>query len=99
MKRLLLLLAVYFPFLGVHSQSTDNQIRPVAISPDLFGIFFEDISYAADGGLYGELVQNRSFEYGPADRKDWNYFTAWQYRTEGFGYGNISVETAAPLHP
>jgi alpha-L-arabinofuranosidase len=69
-----------------------------AISPDLFGIFFEDISYAADGGLYGELVQNRSFEYGPADRKGWNPLTAWDYRTEGFGYGNITVETGEPLH-
>lgn len=100
MKWLLLLLAVCAPFLSVHSQDNDNHIqRPGPISPDLFGIFFEDISYAADGGLYGELVQNRSFEYGPADRKEWSYFTAWQYRTEGFGYGNISVETGEPLHP
>lgn len=37
--------------------------RPKAISPDLFGIFFEDLNYAADGGLYAELIQNRSFEY------------------------------------
>ena len=71
---------------------------PMAISPDLFGIFFEDISYAADGGLYGELVQNRSFEYGPADRKGWHPLTAWEYWTEGFGYGNMTVETKEPLH-
>jgi alpha-N-arabinofuranosidase len=32
------------------------------ISPDQFGIFFEDLNYAAGGGLYAELVQNRSFE-------------------------------------
>jgi DUF1680 family protein len=32
-------------------------------------IFFEDISYAADGGLYAELVQNRDFEYDPADKE------------------------------
>jgi|GEM_PF-189327 len=69
-----------------------------AISPDLFGVFFEDISYAADGGLFGELVQNRSFEYGPADRKGWGPLTAWEYRTEGFGYGNLTVETGEPLH-
>ena len=31
---------------------------------DLFGIFFEDLNHAADGGLYAELVQNRSFEFG-----------------------------------
>jgi hypothetical protein len=31
------------------------------ISPDLVGVFFEDLNYAADGGLYAELIQNRSF--------------------------------------
>lgn len=37
------------------------------ISPDLYGIFFEDINYGADGGLYGELVANNSFEYFDRD--------------------------------
>src|SRR5882762_4589146 len=75
-----------------------------AISPDLFGIFFEDISYAADGGLYAELIQNRSFEYSPGDLDAWNKnsnwgaLTAWKYTTKGFAYGNISIETKAPLH-
>lgn len=69
------------------------------ISPDLFGIFFEDISYAADGGLYAELVQNRSFEYSPTDRRGWHALTAWDYVTDGFGYGTISVESTSPLHP
>ena len=73
--------------------------RPKKISPDLFGIFFEDISYAADGGLYAEMVQNRSFEYSPTDRKGWNALTSWDYLTDGFGYGNISVESSSPLHP
>ena len=47
------------------------------ISPDLVGIFFEDINYSADGGLYAELVQNRSFEYSASDRREWNSLTAW----------------------
>src|SRR3954464_3046449 len=34
-----------------------------AISPTLFGIFFEDINFGADGGLYPERVKNRSFEF------------------------------------
>ncbi len=68
------------------------------ISTDLFGIFFEDISYAADGGLYAELVQNRSFEYSATDKKDWHSMTAWEYLTKGYGYGNISVETGSPLN-
>ena len=37
----------------------------VKLSPVLYGLFFEDINYAADGGLYAELVQNRSFEFYP----------------------------------
>ena len=47
------------------------------ISDKLIGIFFEDISYAADGGLYAELVQNRDFEYSGKDRREWNATTAW----------------------
>jgi len=34
-----------------------------AISPKMFGIFFEDINFAADGGLYPERIKNRSFEF------------------------------------
>ncbi|MEI7894950.1 MAG: glycosyltransferase [Myxococcales bacterium] len=42
--------------------------RPgITISPQLYGIFFEDINYGADGGLYAELVQNRSFEFHGKD--------------------------------
>ncbi len=47
------------------------------ISPDLFGLFFEDINYSADGGLYAELVQNRSFEYNPEERREWSPFSFW----------------------
>ncbi len=68
------------------------------ISPDLFGLFFEDINYSADGGLYAELVQNRSFEYNPEERREWSPFSFWEYITPGFSYGRISVETKAPLH-
>ena len=33
------------------------------VQPTMYGIFFEDINYAADGGLYAEMVKNRSFEF------------------------------------
>lgn len=42
------------------------------ISPLLMGIFFEDLSYTADGGLYAGLVENRSFDYSPSERKAWH---------------------------
>src|SRR5579872_7519178 len=35
----------------------------IPIQPTMWGIFFEDINMAADGGLYAELVKNRSFEF------------------------------------
>ena len=45
------------------------------ISPTLYGIFFEEINLAGDGGLYAELVRNRSFE--DADKPDhWSLVTA-----------------------
>lgn len=69
------------------------------ISSDLFGLFFEDINYAADGGLYAEMVQNRSFEYSPNDRREWHPFSFWEYITPGFSYGSVNVETNAPVHP
>ncbi|WP_303919285.1 alpha-L-arabinofuranosidase C-terminal domain-containing protein [Draconibacterium sediminis] len=69
------------------------------ISSNLFGLFFEDINYAADGGLYAELVQNRSFEYNPTEQRDWTPYSYWEYISPGFSYGRISVETKAPVHP
>ena len=76
--------------------ATDRSARK--ISPDLFGIFFEDINYAADGGLYAELIQNRSFEYTPGDRKEWNNLTSWELVERDGGKATLSAETAKPLH-
>lgn len=72
--------------------------QAMPISPDLFGIFFEDINYAADGGLYAELIQNRSFEYSSADNPDWNFFTAWELIQQR-GNGSITLAAETPIHP
>ena len=42
------------------------------VSPMLYGIFYEDINHAADGGLYAELVRNRSFEDSSEKPDHWN---------------------------
>ncbi|HEY5508897.1 MAG TPA: alpha-L-arabinofuranosidase C-terminal domain-containing protein [Paludibacter sp.] len=90
-------------FLGIgltlQAQPMKKVSNSTPISPDLIGVFFEDINYAADGGLYAELVQNRSFEYSPTDRQGWNSFSSWEYMNQGFSYGNLSVETSAPVSP
>lgn len=70
-----------------------------AISPDLMGIFFEDINYAADGGLYAELVQNRSFEYRATEQLNWNPMTAWELTTREGGRGSLRIADAVPVHP
>lgn len=66
-----------------------------AISDKLIGVFFEDINYGADGGLYAELIQNRDFEYSEADRREWNSTYAWSVSGEGM---TISVQTTDPIH-
>src|ERR1700684_1518293 len=75
----------------------DRPAKPM--SPDLFGIFFEDLNYAADGGLYAELVQNRSFEYQATEQPTWNSLTAWTLTTHGDGKGTLAVQDAIPLNP
>ena len=79
----------------IEATLTVNWDNRKAISPDLMGIFFEDISYAADGGLYAELIQNRDFEYTADDHRNWNAQTAW--RLEGNGT-TWNIETKAPVH-
>ena len=52
------------------------------IQPTMYGIFFEDINYAADGGLYAELVKNRSFEF-PYALQGWKAFGKVEIRDDG----------------
>ena len=42
------------------------------VSKNLYGIFFEDINHAADGGLYAELIRNRSFEDNAKTAVEWS---------------------------
>ena len=70
-----------------------------AISNELIGIFFEDISSAADGGLYAELLQNGSFEYSPADRDGWGPGTHWHFLRPGHSLGFMEPRMSDPLHP
>jgi alpha-L-arabinofuranosidase len=79
--------------------SVTVESRGKPISPDLFGIFFEDLNYAADGGLYAELIQNRSFEYEASEQVAWNSLTSWELVLRGGGKGSLAIETASPIHP
>ncbi|WP_433544041.1 alpha-L-arabinofuranosidase C-terminal domain-containing protein (plasmid) [Streptomyces sp. CA-294286] len=61
------------------------------ISDSMYGVFYEDINRAADGGLYAELVQNRSFEYAPADNRAYTPMTAWAPVADGGATGSAEV--------
>ncbi len=69
------------------------------ISDKLIGVFFEDINYAADGGLYAELIQNRGFEYDLSDKQGrdttWTHKKAWELGGNG---GTFSIDTVQPIH-
>jgi len=79
---------------AVHLRVTNNA---KSISPNLYGIFFEDLSFAADGGLYAELVANRSFEYTASDRPGWNGLTNWHL--DANPANSLTLAKDAPLHP
>ena len=70
-----------------------------AISNELIGIFFEDISSAADGGLYAELLQNGSFEFNPTERDGWGAGTAWRMLRPGHSLGQLEVRSTEGIHP
>ena len=49
---------------------TVSQKKTTPISKDLIGVFFEDINYGADGGIYAELIENRNFEFVVVDEAE-----------------------------
>ena len=85
-----------------HAQTATVTVQAGApgkpISSDLVGVFFEDLNYAADGGLYAELIQNRSFEYSPVEQPDWHPLKFWELEKRGGGDGSVGVAEMRPIH-
>jgi alpha-L-arabinofuranosidase len=77
---------------GAEAQITVDVSKPGAkISPTMWGIFFEDINFGADGGLYAELVKNRSFEFPDA-------MMGWTKVQPRGVEGLFSIRDAGPLN-
>ena len=74
--------------LALHAQTNELVIQTkklgAEIQPTMYGLFFEDINYAADGGLYAELVKNRSFEFP-------QHFMGWKT------FGKVSLKDDGPF--
>lgn len=81
------LLALSFGF-ALHAQTNEMTIQAnrkgPEIQPTMYGLFFEDINYAADGGLYAELIKNRSFEFPQS-------FMGWET------YGKVTLKDDGPF--
>ena len=73
----------------VHAQDNTVTVQTkkigAEIQPTMYGVFFEDINFGADGGLYAELVKNRSFEFAPDHYMGWKMF------------GNVTLQDDGPF--
>ena len=65
-----------------HMMEVNTKKLGAPVQPTMYGLFFEDINYAADGGLYGELVKNRSFEF-PDHLMGWEAFGDFEIEDDG----------------
>ena len=74
--------------MALHAQTNELVIQTkktgAEIQPTMYGLFFEDINYAADGGLYAELVKNRSFEFP-------QHLMGWKT------YGKVTLQDDGPF--
>lgn len=78
--------------LGQATIEVDGSKPGHRIAPTLWGIFFEDINNSADGGLYPELVRNRSFEDAPEPQN-------WSFANLAGRSGSVRIDESRPLNP
>lgn len=109
MKRLFLTSLILAAIIGntnyVFSQTNDKHVFTIetnkikaAIQPTMYGHFFEDINFGADGGLYAELIKNRSFEF-PQHLMGWRTFGNVTLREDGpFERNPHYVRLSSPNH-
>jgi alpha-N-arabinofuranosidase len=79
------------PFAAPSTLTVQTDQPGARINPAMWGIFFEDINLGADGGLYAELVKNRSFEFP-------NAMMGWGQVRSRAATGELSIQTEAPFN-
>ena len=67
-----------------HELTIDMKRNGAPVQKTMYGLFIEDVNFAADGGLYAELIKNRSFDFPYP-------FTGWQFA------GNVEIRTDGPF--
>ena len=95
-----LLLVLLLPASALASTITaDAGVTTVEMSDTLYGLFFEDINYGADGGLYAELLQNRSFEYQDIlNPQRHQHLNGWAFNMSAGAKGKAAITTENPLN-
>ena len=79
--------------------TADAKATTIEMSDTLYGLFFEDINYGADGGLHAELLNNRSFEYEDVlFGKVTDHYTGWGFNLAFGATGTAKVMTEHPLN-
>lgn len=77
----------------------DAKAPSIEVSDTLYGLFYEDINFAADGGLYADQVFNRSFEYrNLLAENEADGLTGWQINLKDFKYGKVQLDQSHPLN-
>ncbi|WP_234122497.1 alpha-L-arabinofuranosidase C-terminal domain-containing protein [Clostridium hydrogenum] len=83
---------------NLYTLTLNMETEGIKISPMLYGAFFEDINFAGDGGIYAELIKNRSFEYfdinGVLDER----LMGWEKLSDKESEIEIEVVSDAPLN-
>ncbi len=104
-KIIALLLALVLPISALAEVTTastltaDANQTTIEMSDTLYGLFFEDINYGADGGLYAELLNNRSFEYEDVlNGQVTDHYTGWGFNLAANAAGTAKVMTESPLN-
>lgn len=88
----LLFMAAGMPVAATAATVTVDVAKPgAAINPAMWGVFFEDINFGADGGLYAELVKNRGFEFPEA-------LLGWSKLSPPKARGGLSVRSDHPFN-
>ncbi|WP_346237448.1 alpha-L-arabinofuranosidase C-terminal domain-containing protein [Niabella insulamsoli] len=91
----LLISGLIFLSIGASAQVKQLTIKPhqplAQISPTMWGVFFEDINMGADGGIYAELVKNRSFEF-------FKPLMGWKLHQEPFSEGSVLIQNRGEAH-
>ena len=85
MRKLITLSLLSFSLMATaqtHVLDVNTKKLGAPVQPTMYGIFFEDINYAADGGLYAEMVKNRSFEF-PQHLMGWRAYGNFELRNDG----------------